>query len=214
MDKKALYDLSYGVFMLATKADGKVNGCITNTCMQVASDPVRVAIACINANYTCELLKKSGVFSLSMLDKTCSFDTIKHFGMQSGRDVDKFEYLELPTDVNGVPYMDWSVCAVLSCHVVDRMDLGSHTLFIAEIDDAVKLSAEPPMTYAFYQSDVKPRPAKPAASGGSGAGEAPKKIKGWRCTICKYVYEGAELPKDFVCPVCGHDASDFEPIYE
>ena len=70
MDKKALYDLSYGVFMLATKADGKVNGCITNTCMQVASDPVRVAIACINANYTCELLKKSGVFSLSMLDKT------------------------------------------------------------------------------------------------------------------------------------------------
>ena len=207
MDKKALYDLSYGVFMLATRADGKVNGCITNTCMQVATDPVRVAIACINANYTCELLKKSGVFSLSMLDKTCSFDTIKHFGMQSGRDVDKFEYLELPEDVNGVPSMDWSTCAVLSCHVLNYMDLGSHTLFIAVVDDAKKLGTEPPMTYAFYQSDVKPKPAKSAEA-------APKKIKGWRCTICKYVYEGPELPKDFICPVCGHDVSDFEPIYE
>ena len=205
MDKKALYDISYGVFMLATKFEGKVNGCITNTCMQVASDPVRVAIACINGNYTTELLKKSGVFSLSLLDKTCSFDTIKHFGMQSGRNVDKFEYLEPPLDVNGIPYMNWSTCAVLSCHVVDSKDLGSHTLFIAEIDDAVKLSGEPPMTYAYYQSDVKPKPAKPASE---------KKIVGWRCKICGYKYEGAVLPADFICPICGHDASDFEPIYE
>ena len=205
MDKKALYDISYGVFMLATKFEGKVNGCITNTCMQVASDPVRVAIACINGNYTTELLKKSGVFSLSLLDKTCSFDTIKHFGMQSGRNVDKFEYLELPEDVNGMPYMDFCTCAVLSCHVVDSKDLGSHTLFIAEIDDAIKLSKEPPMTYAFYQSDVKPKPAKPASE---------KKITGWRCKICGYKYEGPNLPSDFICPICGHDASDFEPIYE
>lgn len=207
MDKKALYDLSYGVFMLATKADGKVNGCITNTCMQVASDPVRVAIACINGNLTTELIKKSGVFSLTMLDMTCSYDTIKHFGMQSGRDVDKFEYLELPEDVNGVPYMDWSACAMLSCHVLEYTDLGSHTLFIAVVDDAKKLGTEPPLTYAYYQSDVKPRPAKPAEA------KTGNKIVGWRCTICKYVYEGAELPKDYVCPVCGHDASDFEPIY-
>ena len=212
MDKKALYDLSYGVFMLATKAGGKVNGCITNTCMQVASDPVRVAIACINGNFTTELIKESGVFSLTMLDKTCSFDTIKHFGMQSGRDVDKFEFLELPEDVNGVPYMDWSACAMLSCHVLEYTDLGSHTLFIAVVDDAKKLGTEPPMTYAYYQSDVKPKAPKPSSGAGSTA--APKKIKGWRCTICKYVYEGAELPKDFICPVCGHDASDFEPIYE
>ena len=150
-------------------------------------------------------MKKSGVFSLSLLDKTCSFDTIKHFGMQSGRNVDKFEYLEPPLDVNGIPYMNWSTCAVLSCHVVDSKDLGSHTLFIAEIDDAVKLSGEPPMTYAYYQSDVKPKPAKPASE---------KKIVGWRCKICGYKYEGAVLPADFICPICGHDASDFEPIYE
>ncbi len=205
MDKKALYDITYGVFMLATRFDGKVNGCITNTCMQVASDPVRIAIACINGNYTTELLKKSGVFSLSLLDMTCSFDTIKHFGMQSGRNVDKFEYLDLPADVNGIPYMDWSACAALSCHVVDSKDLGSHTLFIAEIDDAVKLSKEPPLTYAYYQSTLKPKPVKPAAE---------KKITGWRCKICGYVYKEPQLPADFTCPLCGHDASDFEPIYE
>ena len=205
MDKKALYDLSYGVFLLATKADGRANACITNTCMQVASDPVRVAIACINGNLTTELIKKSGVFSLSMLDKTCGFDLIRHFGMQSGRDVDKLEFYELPEDVNGVPYLDWRACAMLSCHILEYTDLGSHTLFIAVVDDAKKLGTEPPMTYAYYQSDVKPRPAKAATE---------KKIVGWRCRICKYVYEGAELPADFVCPICGHDASDFEPIYE
>ena len=204
MDNKALYNLSYGVFMLATEFEGRVNGCITNTCMQVASNPARVAIACINANYTCELLKRSGVFSLSILDNTCSFDTIKHFGMQSGRSVDKFADLLLPKDINGIPYMGWGACAVISCHVVGSTDLGSHTLFIAEIDDAVRLKEDPPMTYAYYQSDVKPKPAAAAAE---------KKITGWRCRICGYIYSGADLPKDFVCPLCGHDASDFEPIY-
>jgi flavin reductase (DIM6/NTAB) family NADH-FMN oxidoreductase RutF/rubredoxin len=204
MDKKALYNLSYGVFMLATKVGDKVNGCITNTCMQVASDPVRIAIACINTNLTCEMIKQSGVFSLSILDTTCSFDTIKHFGMQSGRNVDKFEDLPLPEDVNGMPYMGWGANAVISAHVVSSQDLGSHTLFVAEVDDAQRLSAEPPMTYAYYQSDVKPKPA---------AVSSEKKITGWRCKICGYVYKGEKLPADFVCPLCGHDASDFEPVY-
>ena len=204
MDNKALYSLSYGVFMLSTSYEGKINGCITNTCIQAASDPARVAISCINKNYTCELLKKSGVFALSILDQTCGFDLIRHFGMQSGRDVDKFEGMELPTDVNGLPYLDSVSCAVLSCHVVDSTDLGSHTLFIAEIDDARRLSGKPPMTYAYYQSDVKPKPAKPAGE---------KKIIAWKCRICGYIYEGTDLPGDFICPLCGHDASDFEPVY-
>ena len=204
MDIKALYSISYGIFMLSASWEGKTNGCITNTCMQVASDPTRVAISCINANYTCELLKKSGVFALSILDQTCNFELIKHFGMQSGRKVDKFEGMILPKDCNGLPYLGWGACAVLSCHVVDSKDLGSHTLFIAEIDDAVRLNDKAPMTYAFYQSDVKPKTVKPAEE---------KKIIGWRCRICGYLYEGAELPADYLCPLCGHDASDFEPVY-
>ena len=205
MDKKALYSLSYGVFMLSTKAGEKVNGCITNTCMQVANSPTRVAISVINANYTCELIKQSKVFALSLLDQTCTFETIKHFGFQSGRDVNKFENMKVPTDANGIPYLGWQACAVISCKVVDSQDLGSHTLFIAEVEDAKVLSENAPLTYADYQNKVKPKPEAKATD---------KKIVGWRCKICNYVYEGSELPTDFTCPLCGHGAEDFEPIYE
>ena len=205
MDKKALYSLSYGVFMLATKSGDVMNGCITNTCMQVANSPTRVAISVINTNYTCELIKQSKTFALSLLDQTCTFETIKHFGFQSGRDVNKFENMKMPTDINGNPYLGWQACAVISCKVVDSQDLGSHTLFIAEVEDAKVLSENAPLTYADYQSKVKPKPEAKATD---------KKIVGWRCKICNHVYEGSELPADYTCPLCGHGAEDFEPIYE
>ena len=205
MDKKALYKLSYGVFMLSTKDGETVNGCITNTCMQVANSPTRIAIAVINTNYTCDLIKKSGVFALSLLDETCSFELIKHFGFQSGREVNKFENLQMPVDVNGIPYMGWQACAVISGKVISSQDLGSHTLFIAEVVDAKLLNDNAPLTYDDYQTKVKPKPAPKAED---------KKIVGWRCKICKYEYKGSELPEDFAYPLCGHGADDFEPIYE
>lgn len=205
MDKKALYKLSYGVFMLSTKEGETVNGCITNTCMQVANSPTRIAIAVINTNYTCDLIKKSGVFALSLLDQTCSYELIKHFGFQSGRDVNKFENLQMPVDINGIPYMGWQACAVISGRVVSSQDLGSHTLFIAEVEDAKLLNDNAPLTYDDYQTKVKPKPAPKAEN---------KKIVGWRCRICKYEYQGSELPADFACPLCGHGPDDFEPIYE
>ena len=208
MDPKALFNISYGIFMLSSRSkDGKINGCITNTCIQVASNPTRVAIACINGNLTCDMVKESGIFCLSILDQSCRFDTIKRFGMQSGRDVDKFADLKCPVDAKGLPYLDFQTCSVLSCHVVSQQDLGSHTLFIAEIDDAVRTSDKGPLTYNDYQTKVKPRPAAPA--------ETTKKIVGWRCKICGFEYrEGSELPADYLCPLCGHPAEDFEPIYE
>lgn len=205
MNKKALYNLSYGVFMLATKSGSKANGCITNTCMQVANSPTRVAISVINANYTCELIKESGIFTLSILDQTCTFQTIKHFGMQSGRNVDKLADIKLPTDNSGIPYMGWQACAMLSCKVLESHDLGSHTLFVAEVTDEKILSENAPLTYADYQNKIKPKPEKRAED---------KKIVGWRCKICNYVYNGSELPAEFTCPLCGHGADDFEPIYE
>ena len=205
MDNKALFNLSYGVFMLSTKSGEIANGCITNTCMQVANSPTRIAISVLNANYTCELIKKSGVFALSILDQTCTFETIKHFGFQSGRDVNKFADVQMPIDVNGVSYLGWQTCAMLSCKVVSVQDLGSHTLFVAEVVDAKVLSENTPLTYADYLSKVKPKSAEIIKD---------KKIIGWRCKICNYVYEGSELPADFTCPLCGHGAEDFEPIYE
>jgi len=205
MDQKALYSLSYGVFMLSAKAGDKRNGCITNTCMQVANSPVRVAISVLNSNYTCDLIKESGYFALSVLDQTTTFETIKYFGFRSGRDVNKFEDLTPPTDQNGIPYLGWQTCAVISCKVVSKEDLGTHTLFIAEVEDAKVLSENAPLTYADYQSKIKPKPEKKAGD---------KKIVGWRCKICNYVYNGSELPADYICPLCGHGAEDFEPIYE
>lgn len=204
MDPKAMFNISYGIFMLATKDGDKINGCITNTCMQVASSPTRIAIACINANLTCEMLKNSGIFTLSILDQSATFDTIKHFGMQSGRNTDKFADMKCPIDEKGIPYLNYQTCSVISCHVVSSQDLGTHTLFIAETDNAVVTSDKAPLTYNDYQTKVKPKKNAPAE----------KKIKGWRCKICGYEYEGADIPADFLCPLCGHDVSDFEPIYE
>ena len=157
MEKKALYNLSYGVFMLSTRSGEKANGCITNTCIQVANDPVRIAISVLNSNYTCELIKESGIFALSLLDEQCSFETISHFGFQSGRDVDKFDKLPMPTDHNNVPYMGWHACSVISGKVVEQHDLGTHTLFIAEVMDAKVLNDNAPLTYADYQNRVKPK---------------------------------------------------------
>lgn len=205
MDKKALYSLSYGVFMLGTRAGERKNGCITNTCIQVANSPTRVAISVLNSNYSCDLLKEGGVFSLSMLDQTATFETISHFGFQSGRDVDKLKDKGLPEDVNGVPYLKEQCCAVISCKVISMQDLGSHTLFVAEVVDGEVLSDVPPLTYADYQSKVKPKPEQKKED---------RKIVGWRCKICKYEYKGSELPADFSCPLCGHGPEDFEPIYE
>ncbi len=204
MDNKALYNISYGVFLLGSRDGEKINACITNTCMQVAANPTRLAITSINQNLTCEMIKKSGVFCLSILDSKTSFDFIKRFGYQSGRNADKFEGQEHLLDMNGCPYTTESTCSVISCRVVSSEDLGSHTLFIAEIDDASIVGKGEPLTYAYYQDRIKPKPQ-----------EKPKgKIIGWRCKICGYEHMESTLPDDFECPLCGHPAEDFEPIYE
>lgn len=207
MDNKALYKLSYGVFFLASKGktNNKANGCITNTCIQVANSPTRVAVSVLNTNYTCGLIKESGVFTISLLDETTTFETIKHWGFQSGRNVDKLEGLNLPTDINGVVFLPWQTTAVISCKVIEKHELGSHTLFIAEVVDAKVLSEKNPLTYSDYQNNLKPKSQSPAKE---------NKIIGWKCKICGHIYNGNTLPEDYLCPICGHSKDDFEPIYE
>lgn len=207
MDKKALYTIPYGLFVLSARSGDKCNACITNTCMQVANDPVRVVISVLNQNYTCDLIKESGRFCLTVLDRGCTAETIAHFGYQSGRNVDKFAEVTPGKDAYGIPYLPWQSCAYLSAKVISQEDLGSHTMFVAEVEDAHTLSSAEPLTYAWYQQFIKPHTAAPAP-------QPEKKIVGWRCKICNYVYEGAELPADYTCPLCGHPAEDFEPIYE
>ena len=210
MDNKALYKLSYGLFVVTSRDAQFDNGCIGNVCVQVASSPTRVALALNKLNKTCWMVKNSGVFNLSILSEDAPFDVFKRFGFQSGADVDKFEDIKKTRADNGVVYLPEYANALISCNVVETSDLGSHLLFIAEISDAVTLSTRPSMTYDYYQNNVKPKPKTNSASQTTADANSPK---AWRCSVCGYVHESAELPDDFICPVCKHGAEVFEKVF-
>ena len=153
-----------------------------------------------------ELMRKNGVFNVSVLTESTPFDVFKQFGFQSGRNVDKFAGATYPTTENGLYYLPKNTNAVLSGKVVDAYDYGTHTLFVAEVTAAKKLSDEKSVTYEYYQSNIKPKPAAPKAE------ENKSGKHRWVCKICGYVYEGDELPADYVCPLCKHPAEDFEQV--
>lgn len=203
MNKKAMYNLTYGLFVLTARVGEKDSGCIINTAGQVTSTPNRISIAVNKDNFTHDLVKESGKFNISILSEKASFETFKHFGFQSGRTVNKFEgYPSCKRSENGLYYITEGTNAYISATVEQAIDLGSHTLFIASVDDMEVLAPEPSASYAYYQSSIKPQPEKKAANG--------KTV--WRCTVCGYIYEGEELPSDYVCPLCKHPASDFEKV--
>ncbi len=199
MDKTAFYKLSYGLYLLTAREGDKENGCIINTAIQCASEPKLISICVINKNLTCSMIRNTGRFNVSVLTVDTPFAFFQRFGMQSGRDVDKFAGdEEMPCMANDIRYYP-EAAAVFACKVVSSTDLGSHTLFIAEPEDAISFSDQEPMTYAYYQAKVKQAPAK-------------KAVSGWRCKVCGYIYEGDELPADFECPLCHHGPEDFERI--
>lgn len=203
MDKKAMYKMSYGLFVLTSALEGKDNGCIINTAVQVTSEPNRISIAVNKSNYTQEIIQKSKKFNISILSETASFDTFRRFGFQSGRDADKFEdFSDCRRSANGLYYVTAGTNAYISASVEQAVDLGSHMLFIASVEDMEVLSGDASATYAYYQSEIKPKPEK-----ASGAGKTV-----WRCSVCGYTYEGETLPDDFICPLCKHPASDFEKV--
>lgn len=205
MNKKAMYQLTYGLFVLTSRIGVKDHGCIINTAGQVTSSPNRISIAVNKDNLTHDVIMASRKFNLSILSETADFEIFRHFGFQSGRTTNKFaDYPSCRRSENGLFYLTKGTNAYISANVEQTLDLGSHTLFIATVEDMDVLSAEPSATYAYYQSNIKPKPEKKASSG--------KTI--WRCTVCGYIYESEELPADFVCPLCKHPASDFEKVTE
>ena len=154
----ALYNLSYGLFILSARESDKDNGCIANTCFQVASDPTKLAISVQKGNLTREMIENTGVFNVSVLTENVPFETIRHFGMQSGRDVDKFEsFSATKRSANGLLYITENTNAMFSCKVVSQQDLGSHTLFIGEVTEAKVLGKAPSCTYAHYHKAIKPK---------------------------------------------------------
>ncbi len=202
MNKKAMYNLTYGLFVLTTKLGERSQGCIINTAMQVTTTPNRITIAVNKQNLTHNVLIYTKEFNVSILSEQADFSVFQRFGFQSGRDTDKFDgYANVKNAANGMPYVTEGTNAYLSAKVVQTMDLGTHTLFLADVTDGEVLSDAPSVTYSYYQSNIKPKPeAQPAEK------------TGYRCRICGYVHEGEELPEDFVCPICKHGADDFEKL--
>lgn len=208
MNKKAMYKLSYGLFVLTAKEGEKDNGCIINTAIQAASAPNQLSICVNKANYTHDMIARTGAFAVSVISKSAAFDLFRHFGFQSGKDTDKFaDFSGCARGEGGLLYVTEGTNACIFVNVTKTEDLGSHTMFIGEITDMEVLSDEPSATYEYYMENIKP---KPEAAAVQAAAEEKKTV--WRCMICGYEYEGEELPEDFVCPVCKHPASDFEKI--
>lgn len=205
MDKKAMYKLSYGLFVLTAKEEGKDNGCIINTAIQAASDPNQVSICVNKLNHTHDMIQRTGEFTVSILSQNASFDLFKHFGFQTGREVDKFtDFTACARGANGIYYINEGTNAYISVKVTKTEDLGSHTMFIGTVTDMEVLSGVPSVTYEYYLNNIKPKPQAVSTT------EEVQTV--WRCTICGYEYVGEELPADFVCPLCKHPASDFEKI--
>ena len=200
MDNRVLFNIGYGLYILTANEGEKDNGCIINTVMQVTSEPLQIAIAVNKKNYTNEMIQRTKKFNVSILTESAKFEVFEHFGFHSGRDTDKFaDFVDTKRSPNGVLYITQNTNSYMSAYVKQEIDLGTHTLFIAQLVEAETLSEEPTVTYTYYQNNIKPKPQK-------------TEKKGWRCKICGYIYEGENLPPDFICPWCKHGAVDFERI--
>lgn len=157
-DPTALYRLSYGMFVLTAKDGDKDNGCITNTAIQVASMPTRISVSVQKGNLTREMIEKTGKFNVSVLTEDVPYEVICHFGMQSGRDVNKFENCEtVRRSSNGILYIPKYTNAYFSAKVVSAEDLGTHIQFIGEVTESKVLSDKPSCTYAHYHAEIKPK---------------------------------------------------------
>ena len=199
MDNQAMFKLGYGLYVLTARQDGKDNGCIINTVMQITDDPKQIVLGVNKENLTHDMVLQTGIFNVSVLTQEAVFWIFQHYGFQSGRDVDKFANIPEARTENGLRYVEGCTNAVISGKVVSTQDCGTHTLFVAEVTDAKVLSETPSATYQYYFDHIKPKPE-------------PAKKTSWVCKICNYVYEGETLPADYVCPWCKHGPEDFEKV--
>ena len=198
VDPKALFNIGYGLYVVTTKDGAKDNACIVNTVSQITSQPMVVAVSVNKANYTCELINKTKVLNVNCLNVDAPFKVFQDYGFVSGRDKNKFEGVEVVRSKNGLVYLTQYCNSLISLKVKEVIDMGTHDMFICEVTESIILNKKETMTYTYYQTNVKPKP------------EAKK--TGYVCKVCGYVYEGEELPEDFICPLCKHGASDFEPL--
>lgn len=202
MDNNAMFKLSYGLFVVTAAEGGKDNGCIVNTAMQVTAEPNRVCVCVNKSNFTHDMIMRTGKLNISVINQKADFALFERFGFHSGRDTDKFNgFDKCKRAENGLLYITDGVNSYISVETEEKVDLGTHTMFIGKVTEAAVLDDTPSATYEYYFEHIKPKPAE--NTGGKTV---------WRCVICGYEYEGEELPEDFICPLCKHPASDFEKV--
>ena len=198
-DLSALFKIGYGLYVVTSNDGTKDNGLIVNTVSQVTNTPNRVAVVINKQNYSHHVIKQTGKMNVNCLSTEAPFSVFESFGFRSGRNTDKFEGWDVLRSDNGLVFLPKYINAFMSLEVEQYMDLDTHGMFICSVTDARVISDRETMTYAYYQTNVKPKPKTEGK-------------KGYVCKICGYVYEGDELPEDFVCPLCKHGVADFEPI--
>ena len=198
-DLKALFNIGYGLYVVTSHDGKKDNGLIVNTVTQVTNTPNRIAVTINKENYSHHVIRQTGVMNINCLTVDAPFSVFETFGFVSGRNVDKFANCEPLRSDNGLVFLPRYINSFMSLRVEQYIDLETHGMFICSVTEARVLSDRETMTYTYYQEHVKPKPQVEGK-------------KGYVCTVCGYLYEGEELPEDFVCPLCKHGASDFEPV--
>ncbi len=198
-DLTALFKIGYGLYVVTSNDGRKDNGLIVNSIVQVTNNPNRIAVTINKENYSHHVIKQTGKLNVCCLSTEAPFFIFQQFGFQSGRNVDKFKNQEILRSDNGLVFLPKYINAFMSLSVENYIDLGTHGMFICSITEARVISNKPTMTYDYYFDNVKPKPKVESK-------------KGWVCKICGFVYEGEELPEDYVCPLCKHGAMDFERI--
>ena len=198
-DLTALFKIGYGLYVVTSNDGKKDNGLIVNTVTQVTNTPNRIAVTINKDNYSHHIIKQTGIMNINCLTVDAPFSVFEAFGFVSGRNVDKFKDCEPLRSDNGLAFLPRYINSFMSLKVEQYVDLDTHGMFICSVTEARVISDRETMTYAYYHSNVKPKPETDGK-------------KGYVCKICGYVYEGEELPEDFICPLCKHGASDFEPI--
>ena len=198
-DMTALFNIGYGLYVITSNDGKRDNGMIGNTVMQLTSNPNRIAVSINKQNYSHHVIKQTGKMNVNTLSIEAPFDIFKTFGFQSGREVDKFLNQEVFRSDNGLVFLGRYINSFMSLKVESYIDLDTHGMFICSVEEARVINKIETMTYTYYQNNVKPKPESEGK-------------KGYVCKVCGYVYEGDELPDDYICPLCKHGASDFEKI--
>ena len=221
IDFEALYRISYGLYIVCSGDRNKGNGFISNTVFQVTAEPARFAACCNKENYTAQFIQKSGIFSVSVLHEDTSPDIFGRFGYKSGKDFNKMEGMQIRYGETGVPIVLNDAIAFLECRVVQTFDVGTHLLFIGElVQSGILNDTLEPITYLYYRQikkGVAPKNAPTYVDKSklekTATVSASKKFK---CTACGYIYDEAkegkkfaDLPDDWICPICGSEKEDF-----